>query len=354
MKAFEMLQAARTTRLHSFTSAGAGCGAVAMALLWSCAATAEPIQLKFAFFPSEKTKIYDSAVKPFVDAVNSEGKGIVAIEVYPDGKLGKAVAEQPGLVLDGVADIAWVVPGQTPYRFPDNELFELPGHFRDAREGTLAYTRLIAANALRGYKDFFVIGAFMAAPTLIHSRKPIESLASIKGQRLRANNAMEAEALERFGATPTVLPASQIAAAVGRGAIDGAALSPTALFDFNVAPVAKNHYLLHGGAAPLVVVINRKKFDGLPEAAKALIRKYSGERAAATWIGSWGAGEREYLVRIKSDPERKVVEPSASDLEAAQRTYQALSEVWANKSPRNRALLAMIEAELATIRKSTR
>jgi TRAP-type C4-dicarboxylate transport system substrate-binding protein len=199
-----------------------------------------------------------------------------------------------------------------------------------------------------------VIGAFMAAPTLIHSRKPIESLASIKGQRLRANNAMEAEVLERFGATPTVLPVSQIAAAVGRGAIDGAALGPTALFDFSVAPVAKNHYLLHGGAAPLVVVMNRKKFDGLPEAAKALIRKYSGEPAAATWIGSWGAGEREYLVRIKSDPERKVVEPSASDLEAAQRTYQALSEVWGNKSARSRALLAMIEAELATIRKNMR
>jgi TRAP-type C4-dicarboxylate transport system substrate-binding protein len=354
MSAFEIQQAARTALLHSFISAGTRCGAVALALLWSFAATAEPIQLKLAFFPPEDTAVYDSAVKPFVDAVNSEGKGVLAIEVYANGKLGKAVAEQPGLVLDGVADIAWVVPGQTPYRFPDNELLELPGRFRDAREGTLVYTRLIAANALRGYKDFFVIGAFTSAPTLIHSRMPIDSLASLKGQKIRANNAMEAEALERFGATPTVLPASQLAAAVGRGAIDGAAMSPTALFDFNVAPVAKNHYLLYGGAAPLVMVMNRNKFDGLPEAAKALIRKYSGERAAAAWIASWGGGEREYLVRIKSDPERKVVEPSASDLEAAQRTYQALSEVWGNKSARSRALLAMIEAELATIRKNMR
>jgi TRAP-type C4-dicarboxylate transport system substrate-binding protein len=317
-------------------------------------ASAEPIQLKFAFFPSEKTKIYDSAVKPFVDAVNSEGKGIVAIEVYPDGKLGKAVAEQPGLVVDGVADIAWVVPGQTPYRFPDNELLELPGHFRDVREGTLVYTRLIAANVLRGYKEFVVIGAFMAAPSLIHSSKPIDSLASLKGQKLRANNAMEAEALERLGATPTVLPASQMAAAVGRGAIDGVASSPTALFDFRVAPVAKNHFLLYGGATPLVVVMNRKKFDGLPEAAKALIRKYSGDQAAATWIGLWGAGERENLDRIKSDPERKVVEPSASDLEAALAVYRSMIDGWGAKSPRNRALLASIEAELATIRQKTR
>ena len=39
--------------------------------------------------------------------------------------------------------------------------------------------------------------------------------------------------------------------------------------------------------------MNRKTFDGLPEAAKALIRKYSGERAAATWISSFGAAEKQ-------------------------------------------------------------
>ena len=273
----------------------------ALLTLMSLSATAEPIQLKLSFFGSDHSQTYLSGIKPFVDAVNAEGKGLLAIKVYANGALGKVQAQQPQLVLDGVADIAWVVPGVTPYRFPDNELLEQPGLFRDAREGTLAYTRLIAANALRGYQDFFVIGAYTTDPTIIHSRKPTESLAALKGQKIRANNPIEAEALERLGAMPTVLETPKLVDAISRGAIDGAALSPTGLFDFGVSQVATNHYLLRGGVAPLVLVMNRKTFDGLPETAKALIRKHSGERAAATWIGLFGVGEKQLLNKLKSD-----------------------------------------------------
>ena len=260
------------------------------------------------------------------------------------------VAEQPRLLLDGVADIAWVVPGQTPYRFPDNELLEMPGLFRDLREGTLVYTRLVAANALRGYDDFFVIGAYTSDPTLIHSRKPIGSLAALAGQKIRANNPVEAEALERMGATPTVMPASRIASSIANGTLDGAALAPTALFDFGVAQVAKNHYLLRGGAAPLVLLMSRKKFNALPEPAKALIRKYSGEWTAAAWIASFGASESAMFRRFQAQPDSTVVEPSPADRMTAQRIYRSLIEAWAARSAHNRELLRRVDAELATIR----
>jgi TRAP-type C4-dicarboxylate transport system substrate-binding protein len=325
-------------------------GAVVIVLLLPFAATAEPIQLKLSFFTSEHSETYQYGVKPFVDAVNAEGKGILAIKVYPDGALDKALAEQPGMVLDGVADIAWVVPGQTPYRFPDNELLEMPDLFRDVREGTLAYTRLIAANALRGYRDLFVIGAYTSAPSIIHSRNASGSLAALKGQKIRTNNSIEADALQRLGAIPTVMPASRLADALARGAVDGAVMSPTGLFQFGASRAATNHYLLGIGAAPLALVMNRKTFDGLPEAAKALIRKYSGERAAATWIDSFGATEKQLLDKLKSDPERKVVEPSPSDLQAAQRIYRSMIDAWTAKSARNRQLSTKVETEIATIR----
>ncbi len=154
---------------------------LAIALLVPLTAVAEPIELKLAFFASENSDTFRYGVKPFVDAVNAEGKGLVVIKVYPGGALGKSLAEQPGLVLEGGADMAWVVPGQTPYRFPDNDLLELPGLFHDVREGALTYTRMIAAKALGGYESFFVIGAYTAAPTIIHSRKPIGSLADLSG-----------------------------------------------------------------------------------------------------------------------------------------------------------------------------
>jgi TRAP-type C4-dicarboxylate transport system substrate-binding protein len=349
------------TTIHSvLTSVAASAGArarcstrtgiIALALLSPLAAQAGPIELKLSFFASAQSGTYRYGVKPFVDAVNAEGKGLISIKVYPNGALGKAVAEQPGMVLDGAADIAWVVPGQTPYRFPDNQVIELPGVFRDGREGTLVYTRLIASNALRGYQDFFVIGAYTGGVQVIHGRKPLGSLAALKGQKIRANNQMEAEALSRLGAIPTVMPASRLADGLAQGAIDAIVMSSGGLFQFGTARLVPNHYLLGMGTAPLVVLMNRKKFDSLPAAAQALIRKYSGERAAAIWIESFVAVEQRSLEKIKSDAAQKVVEPSPADRVAAQQVYKSLIDAWAAKSARNRELLKTIEADLATIR----
>ena len=292
------------------------------ALLAPLAAQAETIRLKLSFFDSEHGETYRYAVKPFVDAINAEGKGLLTIDVDFSSVGGKPLADQPRSVLEGRADIAFIFPGQTPYRFPDNELLELPGLFRSAREGTLAYTYLIAANALRGYEKFFVIGAYTSAPNITGSRKPINSLADLKGQKVRANNPMQAELLARLGAIPTVMSSSKVADAIRRGALDGTVMCPVGLFQFGVAPLVDHHYLLAVSVSPSALVMSRKTFDALPEAAKALIRKHSGESAAVSWFGPYESAVQERLAQLRSDPTRKVVEPSPADREAAQRIYQ--------------------------------
>jgi TRAP-type C4-dicarboxylate transport system substrate-binding protein len=136
----------------------AQCGLLALAL-YPGVVNADPITLKLAFFSSDRSTTYLAAVKPFVDAVNAEGKGLVEIVLYSGGVLGRDIARQPQVVLDGGADIAFVVPGYSPERFSDNSVVELPGLFRNTREGTEVYTRLIAEDALKGCEDFVVIGA---------------------------------------------------------------------------------------------------------------------------------------------------------------------------------------------------
>ena len=106
-------------------------------------AIADPITLKLAFFTSDQSKIFNIAIKPFIDAMNEEGS--TKIETYASGSLGKDQAQQPQMVRDGVADIAFVVLGPTGNQFPDRSVMELPGLFNDMREATLVCTRLIAS-----------------------------------------------------------------------------------------------------------------------------------------------------------------------------------------------------------------
>jgi TRAP-type C4-dicarboxylate transport system substrate-binding protein len=317
-------------------------------------AAARPIELKLAFFTSDRSMSYIAAVKPFIDAVNTEAKGTIEIVLHSGGVLGREIAGQPQVVLDGVADIAFIVPGYTPDRFPDNAVIELPGLLRDMREAAAVYSGLIAAHALRGYEDFFVIGAYVTEPETIHSRLPIGSIDDLKGKRIRVNNPGEAAVLEKLGAVPVLMQITQVAAAVSSGAIDGAAISRTPLSDYGIKRVATNHYFLRTSGAPLALVMNRKKLEALPPAAQDVIRKYSGKWAADRFVETYEVSDRKVMEQLEADPQRHVVFPSPSDVERARIIYQSVMNEWAEKSQRNRDLLDTAVAEIAKLRSEAR
>jgi TRAP-type transport system periplasmic protein len=325
-------------------------GTLALAVTAPLKASADPIELKLSYFGTAQAETFLCGVKPFVDSVNGEGKGLVNIQVYFNSALGQSQSRQPQLVLDGGADMALLVPGMTPYRFPDNVLLELPGIFESVREGTLVYSRLIADKALKGYDDFLVIGAYTSAPNIIHSRKPTGSLDTLKGQKIRANNAVQAEVLASLGATPTILDTTKVAQAIKAGAVDGAAFSPNGTLEFGIAPVAPYHYLLRVGTAPLVLAMSRKRFASLPQQVQTVIGKYSGKWTAVRWATTYEIAENRALAQLRADPKEHVIAPSPADLDSAQRAYGTLSESWAANGSRNRELLRALGKELAAVR----
>jgi len=314
------------------------------------AAEAEPIKLKLAFTTSDRSDLYLYAIKPFVDAVNTEAKGSIRIEVYFSGALGGNGPLDPELVRDGEADIAWIVPSQLQHGFPDDAVLELPGMFQDAREITLVYTGLIHDNALSGYEDFFVIGAFSSGPGYIHSRKRLTSLADLKSMKIGATSPTAATVLERLGSVSHVHPLRQAMDAIGAGSIDGISAPPSVFAAFGIGRVTAHHFLLSIGSARLALLMNRKKFDELPEQAQSIIRKYSGEWIAGRFVSDWQAIEKDELDRIKSNPRRTVTIPSSADIKAAQAVFQSVTDQWTVQSPRNFALLTKVERLLAKIR----
>ena len=330
----------------------ARCALLAFALV-PAASVAEPIKLKMAYFSSDRTTTYLAAVKPFVDAVNKEAVGLMQIEVGVNGAFGKNPAQQLQLVLDGTADFAFVVPGYTPERFPDNQVIELPGLFSNIREATLVYSGLIAANALRGYDDLFVIGAFATEPESIHTRSPAASLQDLKGARIRSNNPMQASALTGLGMLPSEMPINQASSGISSGKLDGAMVSPAPLVEFGIARVAANHFLLGVSSAPLLVVMTRQRFNSLPEQARKIIRQYSGVWTAERYINTYQAENNTALDSLKQDPNRKVVVPSQPDLESARAVFKSEVNAWSAADPRHRELLAKAESELSKIRGGT-
>jgi TRAP-type C4-dicarboxylate transport system substrate-binding protein len=314
------------------------------------AAQADPVKLKLAMFSADTEMTWVTSLKPWADAVNNAAKGAIVIDEYPNGALGKALPQQAQMVLDGVADIAFVIPGVSPGRFPDNEVMDLPGLFHDLREATLVYTRVMAKGVLKGFEDYTVIGAMGTPPFEIDSRVKITALEDLKGKKIRTTNASQAATMKQLGAVPILIPVNEVPEAIGRGTIDGATEFPGPMYDFGIDRVTKYDYFLPVGISSLTVLMNRKKFDSLPSESQEIIRKHSGEWFANVFIAGYGKYVDELMARMKSDPNRVLTTPSDKELAAAQPAFDQTIADWLKKNPRNPELLQVVKDEIAKVR----
>jgi TRAP-type C4-dicarboxylate transport system substrate-binding protein len=249
-----------------------------------------------------------------------------------------------------VADIAWVIASYTPGRFQENEVFELPGLFNDLKEATVVFTRLVNSGKVKGYDDFFPIGLFGTAPYSLHARTPINSIADIKGKKIRASGAVESETIKALGAVPIGMPVTEVPEAIGRSTIDGTTSHPAPLVDFGISRVTNAHYFTRLGVVPLAMLMNKKKFDSLPKAGQDAIRKHSGMWTAQRFNDGIGAYNDSVVKQLQADPKRRVVFPSQADLDAMKPAFKSVIDAWTAKSPRNKELLSIVEAEIANVR----
>jgi TRAP-type transport system periplasmic protein len=314
---------------------------------FSTAALADPIKLKLAFISSDREMVYIGLIKPFLDAVNANAKGVFEIDPYTSGKLGRSLARQVQLVRFGVADIAFVNPTVSTDLFPDDMIMQLPDLFNNTREATTTYTRLATSGAFDGYQDFFVIGAIASLPVVINSRVPIVSLDDLKGKRVRATGAIESAIFKTLGIIPMEVPYNEVSSAISSGTIDAAAISVGSLFDFGISRVTSYHFFAPLGAVPLTLLMNRKKFDSLPTEAQDVIRKHSGEWLAQRYIDAEEKNNLARIEQLKSDPARKVIFPAQWELDAIRAASKPEIEKWATRRPRNSVIRDLVQNELA-------
>ena len=246
--------------------------------------------------------------------------------------------------------MAWVVPSYSPGRFPDTEVLELPGLFKDLRESSLVATRLNQRKAFNDYGDFYVIGMWGTAPYSIHTNFPVNSIADLKGKTIRASSKNESAALRAFGAVPIGMPVTEIPEAISRATISGTTSHLSPFFDFGLDRVTNNHFFIGLGVVPLAVLMNKKKFDALPQTVRAVIERNAGDSITNRWNESISSYNDANLEKLKSNPKNKVVFPSRAELDEAQMLLAPVREEWVAASERHKELKAALDKELVAVR----
>jgi TRAP-type mannitol/chloroaromatic compound transport system substrate-binding protein len=93
--------------------------------------------------------------------------------------------------------------------------------------------------------NMFYVGPIQHDANIIHSKKPVTSLADLKGMKIRLPGGMVAEVFQKFGVSPIALPGSDIFPALEKGTIDAADyVGPAVNYDLGFHQVTK--YILMG------------------------------------------------------------------------------------------------------------
>lgn len=242
----------------------------------------KPIKMTYAFFAPAGT-FPGKQMAQWAKEVEKRTDGLVKVQTFPGGTLLGARDMFDG-VLRGVADIGLSCPAYDPGRFPLTSGVGLPVKFPNATVASLTLLELMNEFKPAEYEKFKIITMFTNEPGHIQSRHPVENLNDLKGMKLRAAGT-GVPILKILGAAPVGMPMPQVPESVQTGVIDGAMTSREVLKDFKLAENLRHVVEYPTAVVTFAAVMDKKKWDKLPDKVKKVIDELA--REMAIWTGQY-------------------------------------------------------------------
>lgn len=255
----------------------------------------QTVTLKFHTFMSPASNVWLGMHKPWMDKVEKESGGRIKFEAYPAMQLGGTPVQLYDQARDGVVDVVWTLPGNTAGRFPRIEVFELPFMMNNAEATSKAYWEYFQTQCPDEFKETQVLALQVHGPGMFHSaRKPIQSVADLRGMKVRGPTRQVTKMLGSVGAIPVGMPLPQIPDALSKGTIDACVIPWEVVPSVKVHELTKFHSEFDNSAGALytttfVLTMNSARYNSLAPELKKVIDDNSG-MATSAWLGKTQQG----------------------------------------------------------------
>lgn len=261
--------------------------AVAAALaLMPTMASAQEVTLRLHQFLPPPAPVPAQILKPWSKNVEGASDGRIKIEHFDAMALGGRPPELMDQARDGVVDIAMTVVGYTPGRFPRTEVFELPFMMTNPVATASAFWEMVETDWQDNeYKDVKVLGAWVHGPGLVHTKDGVNSLEDMKGKTLRGPTRVINDLLSQLGAEPIGMPLPAIPESLSKGVVNGTVIPWEVTTAIRLSELVSNHTEFAGEealyTAAIVLVMNKAKYEALPDDLKAILNAESGAKLSA-------------------------------------------------------------------------
>lgn len=273
-------------------------------------------ELSFASFTPPAHTVTAAVIEPFSAAVAAAGADIT-VRAYLGGELGPGPAEQYARVVQGVADVAWGLPGNNSAQFPLTMIAELPGVVEQIGWGK-AHEGLA-----RAYDEFLkpefvatrALALWSSEPSvLIMKDRDIRTPADLAGLKIRVSGIIPAQVVTSLGATPVQMPASEMYNALQTGLVDGILTGSSAILDFKLNEVASSYTSGASlGNVLFYTVMSEARYQGLTDAQKAAVDAASGLALSKSGEAGWNAKGAVALETLRADASKRVIDLTADE-----------------------------------------
>ncbi len=292
--------------------------------------------------------LMEIGAKAFAARVKDLTDGRVEIQVFPSGTLSKGL-EVRSAVAKGVAEVGHTWMG---YDWGKDKTTVLLGGFAGSMDTERMLHWIYEGGGLALWRQFneerFGIVSFpcfaRTAEAFLHSRKPVKSLADLKGLKFRTAGAWLAIS-KGLGAAPVTMPGGEVYAALERGAIDATewgTLYENKSTGFH--KIAKYVIIpgIHQPTAPFEVVINKKAWGKLSDHDKARVELAAKLVTVESWM-KIGDEDAKALAFYKKEG-NEIIELDAS----VQKQAKQLALDWAKEQAKtNDWFKKILEHQLA-------
>ncbi|WGE69184.1 TRAP transporter substrate-binding protein [Actinobacillus equuli subsp. haemolyticus] len=214
------------------------------------------------------------AAKKFNELLQQKSNKGLKLSLFPDSTLGNAQTAISG-VRGGTIDLAMSSSSNFTGLASELNVIDIPFIFKDRShtyqvlDGEIGQTLLakLEAHGLKGLA-FWEVG-FRG---FTNSKHPVVKPEDIKGLKVRTNqNPMYIKAFSILGANPVPMPLSELYTALETKAVDAQEHPIGIVWSAKLYEVQKYFSPTNHGYTPLIVVMNKAKFDALPaEQQKAI------------------------------------------------------------------------------------
>ncbi|CAG7655892.1 TRAP transporter substrate-binding protein [Paenibacillus allorhizosphaerae] len=239
--------------------------------------------------------------KKFAELVNERTNGRIKIDVFPASQLGeeKSVIEQVQL---GAIEFTRVNSSPLAEFNKQFGVFSLPYIF-DTDQHLWKFLQSDAGNKLLDTLETSKmkgLAYYSSGSRHFYSRKPLTSLADLKGQKIRVQQSkINMDLISALGANPTPMPYGEVFSSLQTGVIDAAENNFPSYDSSNHYEVAKHMILDNHQRAPEVLLISQSTWKKLSEEDQKIIKQAALD-SVQTQREAWDKYEKQSEAKIRA------------------------------------------------------